>query len=68
MRSGSAEAGGVEAATTQAELMAVLRSQGVASVSPNGVLGDPAGASADAGHRLLDAWTSDLLADLDGWP
>jgi len=31
-----------------------LRSGGVASVSPNGVLGDPAGASPAEGQRLLD--------------
>lgn len=42
------------------ELMAQLRAGGVAAVSPNGVLGDPAGASADAGaalfaHLVLDA-------------
>lgn len=50
------------------ELMPVLASAGVAAVSPNGVLGDPAGASAGAGRRILDAWTQALLADLDGWP
>ncbi len=48
--------------------MPVLVRSGVAGVSANGVLGDPAGASADAGRRLLDEWTQDLLATLEGWP
>jgi creatinine amidohydrolase len=38
-----------------AELMPALRAQGVRAVSANGVLGDPAGASADHGRALLDA-------------
>ena len=50
------------------ELMPVLATAGVAAVSPNGILGDPAGASAGAGRSILDAWSSTLLADLDGWP
>jgi creatinine amidohydrolase len=35
------------------ELMEVLRRAGLAEVAPNGVLGDPTGASADEGRRLL---------------
>ncbi len=50
------------------ELMPALRSGGVAAVSPNGVLGDPTGASAGHGRRLLDGWTADLLGALQGWP
>ena len=42
-----------------AELMPALRAGGVAAVSPNGVLGDPAGASAEEGQRLLAAMTAD---------
>ncbi|GAA4372907.1 mycofactocin biosynthesis peptidyl-dipeptidase MftE [Agromyces bauzanensis] len=38
-----------------AELMAELRAGGVRRVSPNGVLGDPRGATAEEGERLLDA-------------
>ncbi|MFY0406145.1 mycofactocin biosynthesis peptidyl-dipeptidase MftE [Solicola sp. PLA-1-18] len=38
-----------------AELLPLLRAGGVAAVSPNGVLGDPAGASADEGARVLAA-------------
>ena len=40
-----------------AELLPALRVGGVAAVSPNGVLGDPAGASAAEGERLLAAMT-----------
>lgn len=36
-----------------AELWPALRAGGVAAVSPNGVLGDPAGASAEEGRRML---------------
>jgi mycofactocin system creatininase family protein len=38
-----------------AELMAVMRAQGVRAVSANGVLGDPTRASAEHGGALLDA-------------
>jgi mycofactocin system creatininase family protein len=50
-----------------AELAASLRSGGVRSVSPNGVLGDPHGASAAEGHRLLDGFAADLIAAVDAW-
>ncbi len=45
-----------------ATLLPLLRDQGVRSVSANGVLGDPAGASAEEGHRLLASAVSDLVA------
>lgn len=48
-------------------LLEPLRAGGVAAVSPNGVLGDPAGASAEEGARLLDAMTSALLDGLARW-
>jgi len=48
-----------------AELIGDLRSGGVAAVAPNGVLGDPTGASADEGAALLAAITADLLAAVD---
>ena len=51
-----------------AELLPALRRAGVAGVSPNGVLGDPAGASADEGGQLLAAAAADLARLLDGWP
>ncbi len=43
------------------DLMPRLVAGGVAAVSPNGVLGDPAGASAEEGEAILGA----LVADLD---
>jgi creatinine amidohydrolase len=44
------------------ELLPTLRAGGLRSVTANGVLGDPTGATADEGHRLLAA----LCDDLDG--
>jgi mycofactocin precursor peptide peptidase len=48
-----------------AELIGRLRSEGVRSVSPNGVLGDPGGASAEEGRWLLEHATADCVATLD---
>jgi len=42
------------------QLLDQLRERGVADVSPNGVLGDPAGASAAEGERLLGLAADDL--------
>ncbi|HYB88336.1 MAG TPA: mycofactocin biosynthesis peptidyl-dipeptidase MftE [Streptosporangiaceae bacterium] len=50
-----------------AELMPQLRRSGVRAVSPNGVLGDPAGASAAEGAALLGRLAADLLAAVDAW-
>jgi creatinine amidohydrolase len=44
-----------------ATLLPLLRSQGVRGISANGVLGDPTGASADEGHRLLALAIDDLV-------
>ena len=44
-----------------------LRAQGVAAVSGNGVLGDPSGATADEGRRLLEGLAADLVARFDAW-
>lgn len=44
-----------------------LRERGVRPLSRNGVLGDPAGASAQEGRELLAAATRDLVATVDGW-
>jgi len=44
-----------------------LRALSVKAVSPNGVLGDPAGASADEGAALLDGLLADLLASVQAW-
>jgi len=46
------------------EIMTALRAGGVRRVSPNGVLGDPAGASAAEGAALLDLLVADLAATI----
>ena len=50
-----------------ADLTDALTRGGVAAVSPNGVLGDPAGASAAEGEALLDALSADLIAAVAAW-
>ena len=42
--------------------MGRLRAGGVRAVAPNGILGDPRGASAEEGRALLAAATEDLRA------
>ena len=49
------------------ELLALLRSRGVAHVSPTGVLGDPTGATAREGVALLGAMIDDLVASVSTW-
>ena len=63
------QAGRAQAGNTRplAELMPELRRSGVRAVSPNGVLGDPAGASAAEGAALLGRLVADLLATVDAW-
>ena len=52
-----------------AELSAALTTGGVAAVSPNGVLGDPSGASAAEGGVLLDELAADLVMHVRAtWP
>lgn len=58
----AAEAGETRPIT---ELIGRLRTEGVRSVSPNGVLGDPGGATAAEGRRLLEQATVDCVATLD---
>jgi creatinine amidohydrolase len=48
-------------------LLPAMRDGGVRAVSPNGVLGDPAGASAAEGSALLDAAVDELCAFVEGW-
>jgi mycofactocin precursor peptide peptidase len=48
-----------------AEIMPLLRARGVRAVSPSGVLGDPAGASAAEGTKLLGLLVADLDETLD---
>lgn len=50
-----------------AALMGELRRAGVAAVSPNGVLGDPAGASRAEGEALLGELGARLRRDVDAW-
>lgn len=54
-----AEAGNTRTLT---ELLPALVTGGVRDVSPNGVLGDPAGASAEQGALLFDRMVRDVLA------
>jgi mycofactocin system creatininase family protein len=49
------------------ELLPALRAGGVAAVSPNGVLGDPTGANAAEGERLLAEMAAALRIRLAGW-
>ncbi|MBY3985617.1 mycofactocin biosynthesis peptidyl-dipeptidase MftE [Rhodococcus fascians] len=58
------EAGNVDAVDT---LMARMREGGVGAVSPNGVLGDPRGANADEGLRMLDSMSRALLVSISAW-
>jgi mycofactocin system creatininase family protein len=48
-------------------LLPRLRAEGVRGVSPNGVLGDPAGASAEEGAGLLTAMVERLVAAVPAW-
>jgi mycofactocin system creatininase family protein len=47
-------------------LLPLLRQQGVRAISANGVLGDPAGATAGEGHRLLAGAVDDLVGTVRG--
>ena len=49
------------------ELLPRLRAEGVRAVSPDGVLGDPAGASAAEGAELLAALGDRMAAAVAGW-
>nr|WP_269810946.1 mycofactocin biosynthesis peptidyl-dipeptidase MftE [Kineosporia rhizophila] len=49
------------------ELIGRLRAGGVKSVSPNGVLGDPAGASAEEGERVLQRLIDGLHTQVLAW-
>jgi len=48
------------------ELMPALRSEGVRALSANGVLGDPTGASAEEGHRVLGVMVDRVVAEVGG--
>ena len=49
------------------ELLPRLRAEGVLAVSPTGVLGDPAGASAEEGAVLLDGLVRRLVTGIRSW-
>jgi mycofactocin precursor peptide peptidase len=49
------------------ELMPALRASGIRAVSPNGVLGDPTGASAEEGAAVLAVLLADLLGCVSAW-
>ncbi|MFJ2958188.1 mycofactocin biosynthesis peptidyl-dipeptidase MftE [Streptomyces sp. NPDC087270] len=51
-----------------AELLPTIIAGGVAAVSPSGVLGDPTGATAQEGARLLDALVADAAERIGGSP
>ena len=51
-----------------ASILPEMQKHGVRAISPNGVLGDPAGASAETGAAILDGWTADLAGAVKGWP
>jgi mycofactocin precursor peptide peptidase len=64
VRSDAAEPG---ATAPLADLLPALRAGGVAAVSPNGVLGDPTGATAAEGEQLLHELTAALRDRLSRW-
>lgn len=49
------------------DLLPELQAGGVLAVSPNGVLGDPTGATADEGEQVLTRLTADLEAQVRAW-
>ncbi len=49
-----------------ADLLPAMRDGGVIAVSPNGVLGDPAGADPDEGERMLAEAAASLIAAVGG--
>ena len=53
--------------TPIAQLLPRLRAEGVRAVSGNGVLGDPAGASAEEGAELLAGLADRLVAAAAAW-
>jgi creatinine amidohydrolase len=50
-----------------AALLPAMRAGGVRAVSANGVLGDPAGASAVEGQLIIDTMTEQLAEAVDDW-
>lgn len=48
-------------------LLPRLRRDGVAAVSPNGILGDPRDADAATGTQILEKWTTALIGTVESW-
>jgi creatinine amidohydrolase len=48
-------------------LLPRLRAEGVRAISPSGVLGDPAGATAEEGAELLDGLVERLVRAASAW-
>ncbi len=53
--------------TSLDELLPALRSNGVRSVSSNGVLGDPEGAGGTEGERFINDFVVDLVMTIESW-
>ena len=53
--------------TPVTELWLAISEGGVAAVSPTGVLGDPTGASAATGERILESLVADLERSVQAW-
>ena len=49
------------------DLLPRLRADGVRSVSPSGVLGDPDGASGAEGERFISDFVDDLVLTIEQW-
>ncbi|MBA3745097.1 MAG: mycofactocin biosynthesis peptidyl-dipeptidase MftE [Sporichthya sp.] len=49
------------------DILPLLRGRGIRVASPNGILGDPRGATAEEGRALLTRLTGDLVAHVDHW-
>ncbi len=54
--------------TPLGDVIETLVRSGVGTVSANGVVGDPSGASPEAGERFVDTWVGNLEASIHGWP
>lgn len=59
-----AEVGNTQAVSS---ILPQIIASGIAAVSPNGVLGDPRGASAEAGNEILKMLVNDLVAAVKNW-
>ena len=67
-RSGPARAGRGRRPAAHRQPAAHPRRPGVRAVSANGVLGDPAGSSAEEGRRLLAGAVDELVEAVAAWP